>query len=394
MALDPVQLLAELVTCPSSNPRHLPPSAEYPGEAGVVRILERVLKGLGATVRIEPVLPGRDNLLATFAGRDPSRTLLLNAHADTVPQDGMTIPPFTPAIRDGRLYGRGSCDTKGSMAAMIAALARRIESGEGFPINVCFAATCNEEAGADGAKALMRAHPGEFTAAIAGEPTGLEIIHVHKGALRFAIEALGLPAHSSMPERGASAILAMTEVIRWIEGPYRRELAGRTHPLVDAPRVSVGVIQGGTQVNIVADRCVIEIDRRTIPGETEASVQAEFEAILEAVRGATDPRVAFSCRPTEEYAPLQEPADSPLGRLAGEACRLVLGKAVFAAAPYATDAGIFNSLGLSAVVLGPGSVKQAHTQDEFIELAAVHQAVDVYATLIGLSGRFLSKGAA
>jgi acetylornithine deacetylase len=390
VALDPIVFLAELVACPSPNPRREPPSADYPGEAGVVRILERTLKAMGAHVRIEEVLPGRSNLLATFPGQDPSRTLLMAAHADTVPQDGMSIPPFTPTIRDGRLYGRGACDTKGGMAAMVAALSRWTESGRPFPVTLCFAATCNEEFGAHGSKALLQAHPGEFTAAIVAEPTGLEIVHVHKGALRFSIEAAGLPAHSSLPERGASALLAMTRVIQRIEGPYRRELAERTHPLVDAPRVSVGLIQGGTQVNIVPDRCVIEVDRRTIPGETAEAVAAEFDSLLHAVRAETDPRVTFTCRPTEEYPPLQEPADSPLARLAAEACRHVLGKAVFSPAPYATDAGVFSSRGLPALVLGPGSLAQAHTQDEFIEVAAVRQAADVFETLIGLAGRFLS----
>jgi acetylornithine deacetylase/succinyl-diaminopimelate desuccinylase-like protein len=393
MALDPIAVLASLVACPSPNPRREAPSAAYPGEADLLRLLETILTGLGARVRIEEVLPGRGNLLATFPGLDTSRTLLLAAHADTVPQDGMTIPPFTPEIRNGRLYGRGACDTKGGMAAILAALSRWTESRRPFPVNVCFAATCNEEFGAHGAKALLRDHPGEFTAAVAAEPTGLEIVHVHKGALRFAIEAAGLPAHSSTPERGASAVLAMTAVIRRIEGDYRRELAGRTHPLLDAPRVSVGLIQGGTQVNIVPDRCLIEVDRRTIPGETAASVLAEFEALLAAARRETDPRVTFTCRPTEEYPPLHQPADSPIARLAAEACRTVLGKAVFAAAPYATDAGVFGSLGLPSLVLGPGSLAQAHTQDEYVEVAAVRQATDVFESLIGLSGRFLSAGA-
>jgi acetylornithine deacetylase len=393
MPLDPIDLLSELVACPSSNPRRAPLSPEYPGEAGLVRLLERILTRLGGRVVIEEVLPGRSNLLAWFPGQARLPALMLSGHSDTVPQDGMTIPPFTPVIRDGRLYGRGACDMKGGMAALIAALSRWTESGRPFPVPVCFAATCNEEFGAHGSKALLAAHPGEFAAAIVAEPTNLDIVHGHKGALRFSIEAAGLPAHSSVPERGASAVLAMTGVIRRIEGPYRAELARRTHPLVDAPRVSVGLIHGGTQVNIVPDRCEIEVDRRTIPGETEAGVRAEFEAILEAVRAESDPRVTFTCRPTEEYPPLQEPVDGPVARLAAEACRRVLGKAVFAPAPYATDAGVFSSRGLPSLVMGPGSVAQAHTQDEYVELAAVRQAADVYETLIGLSGRFLSAEA-
>lgn len=387
MPLDVVQLLAELVACSSANPRRNPPGGDSPGEANLCRILDRLLNALGARVEQEEVLPGRRNLFGTFTGRDPSRTLLLAAHADTVPQDGMTIPPFTPSIRNGRLYGRGSADTKGSMAAMLAALSRFLEKNGAPPCNVCFAATCNEEFGAHGAKALVRRHPGEFFGAVVGEPTDLAVVHAHKGALRFSIEARGLAVHSSLPERGASAIFAMSDVVRRLEGPYREELLRRDHPLLGPPRVTVGIIRGGSQVNIVPDHCLVEVDRRTVPGETLDSARGELDAILAEAKHAGDPRIAFSCQSTDEYPPLDEPADGPIGRLAGEACRRVLGQARFAAAPYATDAGVFHHAGLPAVVLGPGSMQQAHTQDEFIGLEPLRQAVDVYETLIGLAGR-------
>lgn len=387
MALDAVQLLAELVACPSPNPRRAPLSDLYPGEAGLQALLARILTGLGAKVRLEEVLPGRSNLLAFFPGRDAARTLLLDAHADTVPQDGMSIAPFTPEIRNGRMYGRGTTDTKGGMAAMLAALSRVAERKDGFPCTICFAATCNEENGADGAHALMRAHRGDFTAAVVAEPTDLAVIHTHKGVLRFAIETRGLAAHTSLPERGVSAIYAMTHIIRRIEGSYRQELSRRTHPLLDSPRVTVGLIQGGTQVNIVPDRCVIEVDRRTLPGESLEMVQQEFDRLLAACRSELDPAITFSCKPTEIYPPLHEPVDSPLCKLAAEACRRTLGQAVLSTAPFGTDAGVFAANGLPSVVLGPGSIAQAHTADEFIELSAVSQAVDVYETLIGLAGQ-------
>ncbi|MFO7536371.1 MAG: M20 family metallopeptidase [Kiritimatiellia bacterium] len=386
MSLDAVHLLAELVACPSTTPRRAAPSAEYPAETNLQKQLEGHLRAMGARTTYEEVLPGRSNLLAVFQGRDTSRTLLLAAHADTVPQDGMTIPPFQPDIRDGRLYGRGSTDCKGGMAAMLAALSRVLEKRDGLPCNVAFVATCNEEYGADGAKAFMKRHAGEFFGAVVAEPTELEIVHFHKGVLRFAIETRGVPAHTSMPERGASAVFAMCDVIGRIEGPLRETLARRIHPVLGAPRITVGVIQGGTQVNIVPDRCRIEVDRRTLPGETAASVQAELEEILVAARRAADPRIVFSCQPTEDYPPLAEPAEGPLCRLAIEACRRTLGRGTLASAPFATDGGVFQSLGLPSIILGPGSIQQAHTQDEFIEIAAVRQAADVFETLIGLAG--------
>ncbi len=385
MSLDVVHLLAELVACPSTNPRGAPPSAEYPGEAPLLRILELFFKTRGARVIQEEVFPGRCNLLATFDGVDRSRTLLLNAHADNVPQDGMTIPPFTPDIRDGKLYGRGATDPKGGMAAMLAALDRFLAAGRPFPCRVCFAATCNEECGADGAQALMRLHPGEFVAAVVAEPTDLEIVHLHKGALRFTIGASGVAVHSSLPERGVSAIRALCEVTARIEGPYRDSLLLRTHPQLGAPRVSVGVFHGGSQVNVVPDHAELQVDRRTLPGETVDSVQRELEEILVAVQRDADPRLAFSCRLSENYPPLDESPDSGIGRLVAEAARRVLGQARFAVAPFGTDGGVFSSHGLPSLIIGPGSIRQAHTKDEFIDLAQVRQAVDLYETILTLA---------
>jgi acetylornithine deacetylase/succinyl-diaminopimelate desuccinylase-like protein len=384
MPLDVVQLLSELVACPSTNPRGAPPSAAYPGEGPLLRILEAFFKARGAHVIQEEVLPGRCNLLAYFDGIDRSRTLLLNAHADNVPQDGMTIPPFVPDIRDGRLYGRGSVDPKGGMAAMLAALDRFLSAGRAFPCRVCFAATCNEESGADGAQALMRLHPKEFFAAVVAEPSDLEIVHLHKGAIRFNIEARGVAVHSSLPERGVSAIRALCEAVARIEGPYRDALLRRNHSLAGAPRVSVGVIQGGSQVNVVPDRAELQVDRRTLPGETPESVQRELEEILQAVQRGSDPRLVFACRLTEHYPPLDESPDSWLGRLMVGASTRVLGRAAFAVAPYGSDAGVFSSQGLPSLILGPGSISQAHTKDEYVDLTQVRQAVDLYETMLAL----------
>lgn len=386
METDLIRLLADLVACSSTNPRRAPVSESYPGEAPLLHLLEAYLRPLGARIDYQEAMPGRFNLTAFWDGRDRSRTLLLSAHADTVPQDGMTIPPFTPAIREGRLYGRGACDPKGGMAAMLAAITRRIGRGAPLPCNLCFAATCNEEFGADGARTLMQRHAGRFTMAVVAEPTDLAIVRQHKGALRFAIEAEGVAAHSSVPEQGASAIAAMSEVVRRIEGPLRDALNRRPHPVLGAPRVSVGLIQGGTQVNIVPAHCAVEVDRRTVPGETRESVSREVEDLLGAAREAGDPRVRLSARLTEEYPPLDVAEASPVCRLAAEACRRILGSVRLEAAPYATDAGVFHQFGLPAVVWGPGSIRQAHTRDEWVPLDQVRIAERVYETLIDLAG--------
>jgi len=377
---DAGELLSRLVRCPSvSAGEGIALEAPF-GEARLIELLRGMLDSWGAHVQVTEAAPGRPNLIARFDGADAGRSVLLEAHADTVGVEGMTVPPFEAVVRDGRLYGRGACDTKGSMAAMLLAI-RSVLDGQGRPgAMVYFAATCDEERGARGARALVA---GGFRpdCAIVGEPTDLTIVHACKGVAHVRIETVGLAAHGSAPDRGRNAILQMRKVLEALEGPVSASLAIRRHPVLGPPTLNVGVIAGGTESNTVPVRCRIDVDRRLLPGERMEQVAGEILSPLEAIR-RSDPAFEFQSRCDLVYPPFEEdPAGELVGRLRA-ACQAELGRAETSAAPWASNANIFKQAGIPSVVFGPGSVRQAHTRDEFVELEQVAQAARVYAAII------------
>ncbi len=338
-------------------------------EAEQAAFLARLLEGWGARVTLTEVARGRPNLVATFAGRDASRSVMFEAHGDTVGGDA----PFVASVREGRLYGRGACDTKGPMTAMLLGIRAVLERDGRLPVTLHFVSTCNEELGATGAHALVG---GGFRAdwALVGEPTGLQIVHAHKGAVRVTIRTAGVAAHSSTPECGVNAIYKMRAVLERLEH-WQPTVS---HPVLGVPTLSVGTIRGGTQVNVVPASCEIEVDRRLIPGESCEAVVAEMTGGLEVDADVT----AF-------YPPLdQDQAGLPSQAIAA-ACQKVLGRAEFAVAPYATNAGVFQAAGIPSVVFGPGAAAQAHSREEFIELAQVTQAADVFSAALRGEKRLL-----
>lgn len=378
------KLLTELVQCPSVNPNNAA-SLESPfGERRLQELVAARMSALGAKVDWMEAMPGRGNLTASFEGRDRGRTLLVEAHADTVGVDGMSIDPFAAKIEGGRLYGRGACDTKGAMAAMLTAVEEVIRRDGKPPVTLVVALTCNEERGGQGAHALMKSG---FRAdgAIVGEPTGLEIVHLHKGAIRWDVETHGVAAHSSTPHLGVNAISMMARVVAELDGKVIPALAGRKHPQLGSPTMAVGTIHGGMQVNVIPARCKIEIDRRLVPGETREEATREVTAALERL-AREDERLKWTIAETEWYPPLEEPQDSAVSKALGEACRKVLGRAAFVSAPWATDGGIFRHYGVPSVIFGPGSIRQAHTKDEYIELEEVAVAARVYEEAIRGAG--------
>jgi acetylornithine deacetylase len=374
------ELLSRLVACPSVNPAGAAAAGPPLGEEAMADLLASILWPWGADTRKVEIAPGRVNFIARFVGAG-SRTLLLEAHADTVSADGMTVAPFDPVVRDGRLYGRGSCDTKGPMAAMLLAIRSAVgDDGGRLPATLCFVSTADEEIGATGAKRLA-ADGFRAEAAVIGEPTDLAIINAHKGASRLRITARGRAAHSSAPWRGVSAIAAMARVVEAIEGPLAERLAARRHAALGPPTVSVGTIRGGTQVNVVPDRCEIDVDRRTLPGETSESILAEFRELLDGLR-TSDPRLEYDIAESQWWPAFEEDPHGPIASLVASAARKVLGRAEMRGAPWTSNAGILRAAGIPCVLFGPGSARQAHTADEHIELEQVVQAARVYEEII------------
>ena len=375
-----VDLLSQLVACPSVNPGGSPPSGPPFGEGQMAELLRGILAGWGADVAVDEVSPGRYNVVARIAGRDPARSLMFEAHSDTVQVGDMTIPPFEPAVKEGKLYGRGSCDTKGGMAAMLAAIRTVLDEEGQPPADLFFVSTCNEEAGGTGAHALTK---GGFRpdAAVVAEPTDLAIVNAHKGIVRWRIVTHGVAAHSSMPGSGVNAISMMQKAIERIDGPVTEALRHRHHPLLGEPAICVGTIRGGTQVNIVPSSCAIEVDRRLLPSETREGAAEEVIRELAALK-ENEEGFDYTFEESAWYPPLEEDPEGPIARCVARACEKVLGKSTFTVAPWGANTGIFKEAGIPCVLFGPGSIRQAHTSDEYVELEQVAKAAQVYAEII------------
>ena len=333
-------------------------------EAAQAAWLQTLTTGWGGSARVEEVLPGRVNFLATFPGRDSSRAILFEAHGDTV---GGETPSRLDAAA-GFLYGRGACDTKGSLAAILFAV-QRVMQEQGRPtITVHVAATCKEESGCEGVRALL-ASGFRADMAVVGEPTRLTIIRAHKGAWRCRIITRGVAAHSSTPDRGVNAIYRMRRVLEILEQYYPPALAAIRDPLLGSPTMSVGTIHGGAAVNVVPDQCEIDVDWRIVPGQRDTELLADLQARL--------PEAEII--PCESYPAFREADDSPVVALAQRACTDVLGRpAPLGAVPWAANAGFLREVGIPCVIVGPGDIAQAHTAGEFVSLQQVEQAADIY----------------
>jgi acetylornithine deacetylase/succinyl-diaminopimelate desuccinylase family protein len=371
-----VRLAQALVRIPSVNP---------PGdEAAVARYLADYVSTAGLDVELVDVLPGRPNLLATARFGSGSPTVLLNGHTDVVvPGDGWVDEnPFSGAIRDGRLYGRGSADMKGPLAAMVEAALGIVRSGLLTRGTIVLAAVMGEEYGALGTKALAQRR---VTAdhAIVGEPSELKPVIAHKGTVRYELRVDGTAAHGSVPERGVNAIYGMSDVVHALRDLHQK-LADRPHTLVGPPTINVGTIAGGSGTCIVPDRCSITIDRRVVPGEDVADATGEIEALVDRLR-ARDPGfrgslVLQNIAPAMEIAPTQ-PVVMAIRRAAAEVTGTDPGVHGWTAT---ADSNILvNDLGIPTVIFGPGSIHEvAHKPNEYISIADLKSAVSIYALAI------------
>lgn len=358
-------LLQDLIRIPSVNPHGDPgTSADNTGEARLAEYVADFLRKLALDVEIHEVEPGRPNVVAKFASRGGKRSVAFAPHTDTVSVAGMTIDPFGAEIRDGKLYGRGACDTKGSMAAMLSALANAVrdKSFREGDLDVYFCALMGEESGNDGARALAATgFKPDFL--IAGEPTECRVVYTHKGSLWFKLITRGRSAHAAAPERGENAILKMSAVVVYLLGDYAAALRNKARAPLGAPTVSVGVIRGGAQTNIVPDYCEIDVDRRTVPGENHAQIISEICEMLK-----TEVKEVRDCPPL-----LTDPKNEFVAKLAGVCER----PDALTGAPWFCDAAVFAAQGVPAVAFGPGGTAQQHTADEFVELEQVYRAARV-----------------
>jgi acetylornithine deacetylase/succinyl-diaminopimelate desuccinylase-like protein len=369
-------LLCELVALPSVNPALLPPGDPRSGEHRVTDYVAARAARAGLDVDFAEVLPGRRNLMARLAPAGSCRSrVLLAPHADTVGNPGLSDRSFRPTVRNGRLHGRGACDTKGSVAAMLAALMELAERGpRPAHTEVVLALLVDEEQDQSGSRFLARQR---FKAdlAIVGEPTQLKVLAAHKGVCWTTVETRGRAAHGARPELGRNAIHAMSRVVEVIETHYARLLKKRRHALLGQPTVNVGMVRGGTQANIVPDQCMALVDRRTIPGETDGQVFRELRALL---RKHGSPALLRASHPGKECLPMETDARLPLVReLMHHA-----GQRSPAGAHFFSDASVLSHGGIPSVLFGPGNIDQAHTADEWIALKSLRRATEILSSFL------------
>ncbi|MFZ4779223.1 MAG: M20/M25/M40 family metallo-hydrolase [Terrimicrobiaceae bacterium] len=377
---DCLDLLREMINIESVNASV---SHRLFPERELALFLESRARALGFKVRRLIVDGDTYNLLiiAEKSKKDP--WIVFDSHLDTVGLDRMTIPPLAGEIQDGRMYGRGACDTKASGATMLTALSRTVKSPR-LANNVAVLFTTDEEAGKSGASGFRdRAKTDlgwEPDLVVVGEPTRMQSVVAHNGILRFSIETLGVSVHSSRPELGRSAISDMLQVVAAIEGEYAPSLK-MAHPLTGTPRCSVNVIHGGSQFNVVPGSCRIEVDRRLTPDEDVNTVHREFESYLASLGrriSGLDIQIV-EVKSEEPMVPLR--TDEILQWL-GPTLEQHQIPAKPLGAPYGTNAGKYTEVGWPAVVLGPGDISQAHTADEWIDLHEINLAIEVYSTLM------------
>jgi acetylornithine deacetylase len=367
--------LADLVRINSINSSY----EGGPGERDVATHVGHFFEQRGIVVWEQEVFPNRPNVIARLPGRDPSRRIVLEAHMDTVSAKGMTIPPFDPRIEDGKMFGRGACDTKAGLATMMHAVASLKEEGITPPCDVLLAAVVDEEFSYRGVVKLCEGLKAD--AAIVAEPTEMRCVIATKGVIRWRILVHGKAAHSSRPQLGVNAITHMARLVLALEEDAQR-LARKPHPLLGPATCNVGVINGGVQVNFVPDECVIEIDRRLLPGERTADVLAHYQSILDDLKQRfpdldaemESPMLTDEALETSSDAAVVHTASSVLTTMGlnGEPCGV----------PFGCDASKLSRAGIPSIVFGPGSIDRAHAAVEYVELDQVEQALEFYRSFL------------
>ncbi len=367
--VDPVRmttLLVALVGADSANP----PGAE----AAVVAVLVEHLARHGLHLMVHEVLPGRPNL-SVSVGPAGGPTLLLNAHSDTMPAGaGWSTDPFQARIVDGWLYGRGACDAKGGLAAMVEAMI--VLAGRGLQGRVILDVVIDEEGGAAGTRAVV-AGGRRADWAIVAEPTDLTVARLSNGQLGVEVVLRGQAAHGSTPDDGLNAIGAAAQLIGLIEAAHA-DLRSHSRPFLGPATYNVGTIRGGVHASIVAAECRLEIDRRVLPGSTLDAALTDIESLLAEVR-ASRPGLEIVSTATLAIPPVNVPASSPVCRALVEALELAGAAPVMGGLRATSDAAWLDAAGIPAVVFGPGSLAHAHRPDERVAIADVLTAARVIA---------------
>lgn len=363
------KLLKSLVAIPSVNPAFAQTGDQVGGEEGLVAFLESWATQRKLPVSFQKVAAGRRNILIRLPPKKRVQNrIVLAPHMDTVTVD--SADALIPQIQGERLYGRGACDTKGSIAAFLTALAN-LQRGPNRPesTEIVFVGLVDEENEQLGSRYFAEKYSKKIDLAIVGEPTFNKVVTAHKGDVWLELETIGKSAHGANPHLGDNAVTQMARIVSLIEGPYAQKLAKITHPLLGSPTVNVGTIRGGTQPNIVPHQCVIRLDRRTLPGESMSTVKKELINLLNkaGLKARFRPARAAECRaletdPNQAFVP---------SLMAAAKQKAVIG------VDYFCDASHLSAGGIPSVVFGPGKIAQAHTREEWISLRSLDRGVQI-----------------
>ena len=366
-------LLQQLIRIPSVNPEHMPDSPEITHEQEMADFVSNYLTDIGADVTLEEIQTRRPNLIARFAPLDGRPRILLGPHLDTVGVGNMTIDPFSGEIRDGKIWGRGASDTKGPMAAMLEALAENKNILRDLPTAIDFIGFMGEEASQHGSKNFAVHHAKDYQFAIVGEPTSMHVVHTTKGSLWATLIAEGVSAHASQPQLGDNAILKLSRALLALQETLAPRLAAYEHPVLGHSTMNFGTIAGGSAPNIVPNKASAQIDIRQTPSLYGAggALQLLRETIAEL-------RLPLEMISSDENPPMETEADNPFIRqlLATDPRTELTG------APWFSDAAHLSTAGLPSICMGPGSIDQAHTKDEFIDLALLEEGKAFFSKFI------------
>lgn len=376
-----LETLQDLVRCRSVNPSL---DTTCSGEQEIGNYLAERLKSFNVEVAVQPVEDNRSNIVGIIKGSGGGKSLLLNGHMDTVGLTGMTIEPLQPEFKQGRLYGRGSEDMKGGIAAIVAAAEAVIRHRLELTGDVILAFVVDEEYKSRGTETLMAEYRAD--AAIVTEPTALTIALAHKGFAWGCIEVFGKAAHGSRPEEGIDAIVKAGKILAEIDTLQKKILTPKRHPLVGYPSIHASLIEGGREISTYPDYCKIELERRTIPGEPAEILTGELNAVIDRIK-ADDPQLNARSSLTFSRPSLELSANEPVAlSLAGSFKRVTGREPVLGGASFWTDAALIAAAGIPALNFGP-SGGGLHGAVEYVDVESVNQTaavlVDVIADFCG-----------
>jgi acetylornithine deacetylase len=368
---DVAELAAKLVAVESINPDVVPGGS---GEASLAQVVAEWCDRAGLETTLSDAAPGRPNVVAVARGRGTGRSLMLNAHLDTVGVAGMD-DPLTPRLDGGRLYGRGAYDMKGSLAACMLAAARARR--EGLSGDVVLTAVADEEFASVGTEAIAASMQAD--AAIVTEPTELELAVAHRGFVHVEIETVGRAAHGSRPHLGIDAIAKMGHVLVGIEDLDRRLRAHPTHPYVGSGSVHASLIEGGQEFSSYPARCIVQAERRTIPNETVELAQELAEIVSGA--GKADPDFTAHVRVLASREPFEVDESAEVVRAVRSCAERILGvEPELVGVSFWADSALLAEAGIPTVLFGPRG-EGAHAEVEWVDVASLEQCLEVYAAV-------------